>query len=74
VSLIASQLMPIFHDARTLRDITQRPILGMVSMLPSEAMKRIRRRRAYLFAGSLSGLLAAFAGVFAFALLFGRVA
>jgi polysaccharide chain length determinant protein (PEP-CTERM system associated) len=74
VSLIASQLMPIFHDAHTLREVTRRPLLGMVSMLPSEALKRLRRRRALLFAGGLSGLLAAFAGVFAVALLFGRIA
>ena len=32
----ATQLMPTFHDARTLRDISKRPILGMVSMIPGE--------------------------------------
>ena len=39
-SLAASQLMPTFHDARALREISKRPILGMVSMLPSEALHR----------------------------------
>jgi hypothetical protein len=36
--LCSSQAMPIFHDARTLRDISKRPILGMVSMLPSATL------------------------------------
>ena len=71
-SLVVNQLMPTFHDARTLRDVTKRPILGMVSMLPSETLQRSRRRKAWLFAGGLSGLFAAFSAVFAFVLLFAR--
>ena len=73
-SLAASQLMPTFHEARALREISKRPILGMVSMLPSESLYRARRRNSWLFAGSLGGLLATFSAVFAFALLLGRVA
>ncbi|HJU24090.1 MAG TPA: XrtA system polysaccharide chain length determinant [Casimicrobiaceae bacterium] len=68
-SLIASQMMPTFHDARTLRDITKRPILGMVSMLPSEALRRARRRGAWLFAGGLGGLVAGISAAFAFVLM-----
>jgi uncharacterized protein involved in exopolysaccharide biosynthesis len=71
-SLAASQLMPTFHDARGLREVTRRPILGMVSMLPSESLKRVARRNTWLFAGGLGGLLATFSAVFAFALLIGR--
>ena len=37
---IASELRPIFHDARTLREVTRRQILGMVSLLPSDAMQK----------------------------------
>jgi polysaccharide chain length determinant protein (PEP-CTERM system associated) len=73
-SLAASQLMPTFHEARSLREISKRPILGMVSMLPSEALFRKQRRRSWLFAGGFAGLIAAFSAVFAFALLVGRVA
>ena len=69
----ASQLMPTFHDARTLRDLSKRPILGMVSMIQGENVRRRRRREGFLFAGGLSGLFAAFIGVIAFALLVGRV-
>jgi polysaccharide chain length determinant protein (PEP-CTERM system associated) len=72
-SLVASQVMPIFHDARTLREISKRPLLGMVSMLPTAALMRLRRINAYLFAGGIGALVAAFAGVFAFAMLVGRV-
>jgi polysaccharide chain length determinant protein (PEP-CTERM system associated) len=72
VSFAASEIMPTFHDARSLREVTQRPILGMVTMLPSEAMTRLRRRSTLYFAGGVSGLVAAFAAVFAIALLFGR--
>ena len=60
---VASQLMPTFHDARSLRDVTKRPILGMVTMLPSEALSRLSRRNAFLFAGGLGGLLVSFAAV-----------
>ena len=73
-SLLASQLMPIFHDAKDLRETHKRPILGMVSILPSEALTRLRRRNAYLFAGGLGGLLISFTAVVALALLAGRVA
>ena len=55
-SLVASQLMPIFHDARTLRQVSKRPIVGMVSMLPSEDLIRAQRRKSWLFAGGLGWL------------------
>ena len=73
-SLLVSQVMPTFHDARTLREITKRPMLGMVSMLPSDALRRMRRRNAWLFAGGLGSLFATFTAVFAFVLLIGRTA
>lgn len=72
VSFATSEIMPTFHDARSLREVTQRPILGMVTMLPSEEVNRSRRRNALYFAGGASGLVAAFAAIFAIALLFGR--
>ncbi|HEY2863951.1 MAG TPA: XrtA system polysaccharide chain length determinant [Casimicrobiaceae bacterium] len=72
VSFAASEIMPTFHDARSLREATQRPILGMVTMLPNESVSRMRRRNALYFASGASGLAAAFVAVFALALLFGR--
>jgi polysaccharide chain length determinant protein (PEP-CTERM system associated) len=73
-SFIASELMPTFHDARALREITKRPVLGMVAMLPNESVRRKLRRNIILFAGGLGGLFATFAAILAFALLLGRVA
>jgi polysaccharide chain length determinant protein (PEP-CTERM system associated) len=71
-SLAASQLMPTFHEAQTLREVTRRPILGMVSMLPSETLHKARRRASWLFASGFGGLLAAFSAIFAFVLLIQR--
>jgi polysaccharide chain length determinant protein (PEP-CTERM system associated) len=73
-SFLASQIAPMFHDTRALRDVSKRPILGIVSLLPSEHVHKRRRQRAYLFAGGLGGLLASFAAIFAIALLIGRAA
>ncbi|MGC1817330.1 MAG: XrtA system polysaccharide chain length determinant [Casimicrobiaceae bacterium] len=71
-SLAVSQLMPTFHEARALREVSKRPILGMVSMLPSETLYKLRRRNSWLFASGLGSLLATFSGIFAFVLLIGR--
>jgi polysaccharide chain length determinant protein (PEP-CTERM system associated) len=71
-SFAASQIMPTFHDARALREVTKRPILGMVTMLPNETLGKLRRRNSLLFAGGVSGLLASFIAVFAVALLVTR--
>jgi polysaccharide chain length determinant protein (PEP-CTERM system associated) len=68
VSWVVSQVRPTFHDGRSLRDIAQRPLIGMVSILPTHSLRAIRRRSALLFAGGLSGLVASYAA--AFALLF----
>lgn len=73
-SFVANEVMPTFRNTRALRDASERPILGTVSFLPSESSRRLARRRAYLFAGGLGGLLASFGAVLTFALLVGRVA
>jgi polysaccharide chain length determinant protein (PEP-CTERM system associated) len=73
-SFLANEIMPTFHDARSLRDKTKRPILGMVTMLPNRLLRRARRRDAFLFAGGVSSLVAAFVGALALLVLFGRVA
>ena len=73
-SFLANQVSPMFHDARSLRQLSKRPLLGMVSLLPSDRTSQLRRRSAYLFAGGLGGLLASCAAIFAIALMMGRVA
>lgn len=74
VSFAASEILSTFHDARTLRTVTKRPVLGMVTMLQSPTLSRAKRRNALLFAGGLGSLIASFVAVMAFALLIGRVA
>jgi polysaccharide chain length determinant protein (PEP-CTERM system associated) len=73
-SLAVSQISPTFHDTRALRELAKRPILGMVSLLPSDALRSARRRNAWLFASGVGGLFASFAAVAVFALMFTRVA
>jgi polysaccharide chain length determinant protein (PEP-CTERM system associated) len=73
-AFFASQVMPIFHDGRSLREVSKRPIIGMVSLLPSDRWIRARRRNAYLFAGGLGSLMASFGAVLALAVLIGRAA
>ena len=63
-----------FHDSRTLREVTKRPILGMVTMLQSEHLARLRRRGSVMFVGGFGGLLASFAVVFVFAAFLSRLA
>ena len=73
-AFVASQLVPTFHDSRSLREVAQRPVVGMVSQLPDARLARRRKVGAALFAGGMTGLLALFAGVAAFAVLTWRAA
>jgi hypothetical protein len=57
-----------------LRTVTNRPTLGTITLLPSKAFVRKRRRNAYLFMSAVASLFASFAVVFSFALLIGRAA
>ena len=43
IAFIIHQLNPVFHDAKTLRNVTGRPVLGVVSMTWLERHK-VRRR------------------------------
>jgi polysaccharide chain length determinant protein (PEP-CTERM system associated) len=72
-SFVANEVMPTFLDSRTLRDATKRPILGTVSMLPTADVTRARRRKAWLFAGGASGLVASCIAVLTIAFLAVRV-
>jgi len=73
MSFITSQVWPTFHNMRALREITTRPILGLVSMLPDPIQLRARRRQAFLFVGGLGGLVVTMSAVIA-AVLLGRIA
>ncbi len=53
----ATQLMPTFDSARTLRHLTQRPVLGSVSMLVDGAMLGRARRMNIAFGSALGALM-----------------
>jgi polysaccharide chain length determinant protein (PEP-CTERM system associated) len=72
-SFIANEVMPVFQDARDLREFAQRPIVGMVSLLSNESTVRRKRRHAYVFAGGLGALFAWFSAFLIFSLVIGRV-
>jgi polysaccharide chain length determinant protein (PEP-CTERM system associated) len=55
-----SQLLPTFHDARSLREVAQRPVLGTVSLLTTPRSNRARRRGKMMFAGGVAGLIAVY--------------
>lgn len=69
---VANEIMPTVHDARTLATISNRPVIGMVTMFPSAAVRRFRLISNVLFAGAAGGLVAVYAGMFAFTFLLGR--
>ena len=55
-SFIAAQVRPVFHDGRTLREVTGLPLLGMVSFSLTPDDRRKERRSLLRFAGALSAL------------------
>jgi hypothetical protein len=60
-SFALSQILPTFPDARALRELTQRPVLGTVTLLQSRAVVSKRRRGALMFAGGVAALVGMFA-------------
>jgi hypothetical protein len=67
-SFLVSQVFPTFHDTRSLRELTGRPVLGSVTLLPRPAVKRKRLRSALLFTGGVGSLVGVY--VVAIGLLF----
>jgi hypothetical protein len=75
VSFAASQLRPVFFDARSLREASGLPLLGTVSLLIDEAMKRRERKDLLRFAAACVSLVGVYgAGLLAFFLLSLRTA
>jgi polysaccharide chain length determinant protein (PEP-CTERM system associated) len=75
VSFAASQLRPVFFDARSLREASGLPLLGTVSLLTDEATKRREKKDLLRFAAACVSLVGAYgAGLLAFFLLFLRTA
>jgi polysaccharide chain length determinant protein (PEP-CTERM system associated) len=58
VSFLVSQVRPTFHDGHMLRNVVHRPVLGIVTMLPSPVLRQKQMRAALLFTGGVGGLIA----------------
>ncbi|MFL6661039.1 MAG: XrtA system polysaccharide chain length determinant [Rhizobacter sp.] len=56
-SFLMVQLVPTFDNSRLLRNATQRPVLGSVSMLVNDGMLRRARKELFAFSSALGGLL-----------------
>jgi polysaccharide chain length determinant protein (PEP-CTERM system associated) len=56
-SFALAQLFQTVHDARTLREICRRPVLGAVSLLSSPTMLKRRRMLHAAFGSGVAGLL-----------------
>lgn len=61
VTFLVSQVRPVFFDAPTLRDVSELPLLGVVSLIRSDEVKAKERRSLLRFAASLGALAGLFA-------------
>ena len=60
VTFLISQIRPVFFDAPTLRDVSELPLLGVVSLVRSDVVKAKERRSLLRFGASLAALAALF--------------
>lgn len=73
-AFVASQLRSVFFDARSLRDAVGLPLLGVVTLVVSDAAKLNERSDLKKFVAASGGLVGMFiAGIAALAFLSGRV-
>ncbi len=56
----ASQIRPVFFDSKSLRDVTDLPVLGMVSLIPNEARRLKERASLQRFLLATGGLVLAY--------------
>jgi polysaccharide chain length determinant protein (PEP-CTERM system associated) len=63
VTFVVSQIVPTFDSAAALRKLTQRPVLGTISMLPSAEAIKHARQRSLAFGGAVGGLFVLFGGL-----------
>ncbi|WP_341676080.1 XrtA system polysaccharide chain length determinant [Niveibacterium sp. SC-1] len=60
-SFVAWQVRPVFFEAKSLRESTGLPVLGVVSRTANTALLRRKRIGKVFFAGAVSGLVGMFA-------------
>jgi len=59
-AFVASQIRPVFFDSKTLREATDLPVLGMVSLIPNEARRLRERSSLHRFLLATGGLVLAY--------------
>jgi hypothetical protein len=64
VAFVATELRPAFYDGRALVEATGLPMLGTVSMLPSESKKKVARRSTAKFLAGIGILLGTYLASF----------
>lgn len=75
VAFAASQIRPVFFDAKNLREVTGLPLLGTVSLIPNEARRLKERSSLRRFLAATAGLFVAYgAGIAALLFLSQRAA
>ena len=57
---MVAQLLPTFNSAASLRELTQRPVLGSVSVLMTPGLVRRHRQNAVAFGSATLGLVVIF--------------
>ena len=73
-AFVASQLRSVFFDARSLRDAVGLPLLGVVTLVVSDAVKQSERSDLKKFVAASGGLVGMFiVGIVALAVLTGRM-
>lgn len=60
VAFLMSQIRPVFFDGNVLRNVTGLPLLGVVTMIESDALKRRERRSLKRFLAAVVGLVVVF--------------
>ncbi|QHE76730.1 XrtA system polysaccharide chain length determinant [Hydrogenophaga sp. PBL-H3] len=60
VTFLMSQIRPVFFDANSLRIATDLPLLGVVTLVKNDVVKRREARSLYRFTGSVVALVVVF--------------
>jgi len=68
------QVFPTFYTARGLRRVTQRPVLGAITLQETPQSKRKQRVRSFAFTSALAGLVGLFGSAWIVMLLMSRTA
>lgn len=72
VPFVVSQLRPVFHDSRSLRNAVELPLLGVVTLVVTESFRQKKHSDLRRFALASSGLVGIFVAGVAVVFLFAR--